>query len=305
MSVYINAASRIITQGITGRAGRLYTERCLRYAAGRECFVAGVHPAKTGQEIFGLPIYASVREAAAATGATVSVIYVPPAAAAAAIMEAVEADVELVICLTHGVPVRDMLQVRSRMRAREAAGARATLLLGPDSPGIISPGALNIGGLPDSIHRPGRIGVVSRSGTLACEAVLQLREHGLGQSSVVGLGGDIIGGLDFVDVMRAFNDDEGTDAVVMIGEIGGRGEIDAALWCREHMDKPVIAFIAGAAAPVGRRLGHGGAFIARPTDSAAAKKQALQECGVHVACDPWDIGALAARVVRRQGAACV
>ena len=150
MSVYISAASRVITQGITGRTGRLYTERCLHYAAGRECFVAGVHPAKAGQEIFGLPIYASVREAAAATGATVSVIYVPPAAAAAAIMEAVEADVELVICLTHGVPVRDMLEVRSRMRAREAAGARATLLLGPDSPGIISPGALNIGVLPES-----------------------------------------------------------------------------------------------------------------------------------------------------------
>jgi succinyl-CoA synthetase alpha subunit len=232
MSILINKDTKIITQGITGKTGQFHTEKCQEYANGKNCFVAGVNPKKAGESIFGIPIYGSVKEAAAQTGATVSVIYVPPPGAAAAIWEAVEADLDLVVCITEGIPVRDMLMVRNKMLRKEAAGGKKTLLLGPNCPGLITPDEVKIGIMPGHIHRKGRIGVVSRSGTLTYEAVGQLTEIGLGQSSAVGTGGDPINGLKHIDIMRLFNDDPETDAVIMIGEIGGPDEADAASGAR-------------------------------------------------------------------------
>ena len=229
MSIYVNKNTRVITQGITGKTGQFHTRMCRDYANGKEAFVAGVNPKKAGENFEGIPIFANVSEAAKATGATVSVIYVPPAGAAAAIWEAVEANLDLAICITEGIPVRDMLELRNRMKAREAAGGKKTLLLGPNCPGIITPDEIKIGIMPGHIHRKGRIGVVSRSGTLTYEAVAQLTEIGLGQSSAVGIGGDPINGLKHIDIMKAFNDDPDTDAVIMIGEIGGSDEAEAAL----------------------------------------------------------------------------
>ena len=231
MSIYINKNTKVITQGITGKTGQFHTEKCQEYANGKQCFVAGVNPKKAGEKIFDIPIFGSVKEAAHETGATVSVIYVPPAGAAAAIWEAIEADLDLAICITEGIPVRDMLEVRNKMKAKEAAGGKKTLLLGPNCPGLITPDEIKIGIMPGHIHRKGRIGVVSRSGTLTYEAVAQLTEIGLGQSSAVGIGGDPINGLKHIDVMKAFNDDPDTDAVIMIGEIGGPDEAEAARWC--------------------------------------------------------------------------
>ncbi|OJU91166.1 MAG: succinate--CoA ligase subunit alpha, partial [Burkholderiales bacterium 66-5] len=245
MSIYINKDTKVITQGITGKTGQFHTGKCQEYANGKNCFVAGVNPKKAGEKIFDIPIYGTVKEAAQQTGATVSVIYVPPAGAAAAIWEAVEADLDLAICITEGIPVRDMLQVRNRMKAKEAKGGKKTLLLGPNCPGLITPDEIKIGIMPGHIHKKGRIGVVSRSGTLTYEAVAQLTELGIGQSSAVGIGGDPINGLKHIDVMRAFNDDPDTDAVIMIGEIGGPDEADAARWCKAHMKKPIVGFIAG------------------------------------------------------------
>ena len=253
MSIYINKDTKVITQGITGKTGQFHTEKCQEYANGKNCFVAGVNPKKAGESIFNIPIYASVKEAATQTGATVSVIYVPPAGAAAAIWEAVEADLDLAICITEGIPVRDMLEVRNKMKAKEAAGGKRTLLLGPNCPGIITPDEIKIGIMPGHIHKKGRVGVVSRSGTLTYEAVAQLTELGIGQSTAVGIGGDPINGLKHIDVMKAFNDDPETDAVIMIGEIGGPDEAEAALWCKDHMKKPVVGFIAGVTAPAGKR----------------------------------------------------
>lgn len=232
MSILINKDTKVITQGITGKTGQFHTEKCQEYANGKNCFVAGVNPKKAGEKIFDIPIYASVKEAAAETGATVSVIYVPPAGAADAIWEACEADLDLAICITEGIPVRDMLIVRNKMKQKVAAGGKETLLLGPNCPGLITPDEIKIGIMPGHIHRKGRIGVVSRSGTLTYEAVAQLTEIGLGQSSAVGIGGDPINGLKHIDVMRMFNDDPDTDAVIMIGEIGGPDEAEAAMWCK-------------------------------------------------------------------------
>ena len=255
MSILINKDTRVITQGITGKTGQFHTLGCQAYANGKNCFVAGVNPKKAGETFADIPIYASVKEAAQAQGATVSVIYVPPAGAAAAIWEAVEADLDLAICITEGIPVRDMLEVRNKMKAKEAAGGKKTLLLGPNCPGLITPEEIKIGIMPGHIHRKGRIGVVSRSGTLTYEAVAQLTEIGLGQSSAVGIGGDPINGLKHIDVMRAFNDDPDTDAVIMIGEIGGPDEAEAARWVKDNMKKPVVGFIAGVTAPPGKRSG--------------------------------------------------
>ena len=266
MSIYINKDTKVITQGITGKTGQFHTEKCQEYANGKNCFVAGVNPKKAGESIFNIPIYASVKEAAHETGATVSVIYVPPAGAADAIWEAVEADLDLAICITEGIPVRDMLMVRNKMKAKEAAGGKRTLLLGPNCPGLITPDEIKIGIMPGHIHRKGRIGVVSRSGTLTYEAVAQLTEIGLGQSSAVGIGGDPINGLKHIDVMRAFNDDPDTDAVIMIGEIGGPDEAEAARWCKANMKKPIVGFIAGVTAPAGKRMGHAGALISGGAD---------------------------------------
>jgi len=292
MSIFINKDTKIITQGITGKTGQFHTEKCIEYANGKNCFVAGVNPKKAGESIFDVPIFGTVKEAAAQTGATVSVIYVPPPGAAAAIWEAVEADLDLAICITEGIPVRDMLMVRNRMKEKEAKGGKKTLLLGPNCPGLITPDEVKIGIMPGHIHKKGRIGVVSRSGTLTYEAVGQLTEIGLGQSSAVGIGGDPINGLKHIDVMKAFNDDPDTDAVIMIGEIGGPDEAEAAMWCKDNMKKPIVGFIAGVTAPAGKRMGHAGALISGGADTADAKLEIMAACGFTVTRNPSEMAKL-------------
>jgi succinyl-CoA synthetase alpha subunit len=288
MSILVNRYTKVITQGITGKTGQFHTRMCREYANGKECFVAGVNPKKAGEDFEGIPIYASVKDAKAQTGATASVIYVPPAGAAAAIWEAVEADLDLVVCITEGIPVRDMIEVRDRMRKQN----RRTILLGPNCPGVITPDEVKIGIMPGHIHRKGRIGVVSRSGTLTYEAVGQLTELGLGQSSAVGIGGDPVNGLKHIDVMRMFNDDPETDAVVMIGEIGGSDEETAALWIKDNMKKPVVGFIAGVTAPPGKRMGHAGAIISGGKGTAQEKLEVMAACGIKVTKNPSEMGAL-------------
>ena len=292
MAILINKDTLVITQGITGKTGQFHTRMCRDYANGKNCFVAGVNPKKAGEDFEGIPIFATAGDAARATGATVSVVYVPPPGAAAAIWEAVEADLDLVICITEGIPVRDMLALRNRMKAKEAAGGKKTILLGPNCPGLITPDEIKIGIMPGHIHRKGRIGVVSRSGTLTYEAVAQVTELGLGQSSAVGIGGDPINGLKHIDVMRLFNDDPETDAVIMIGEIGGPDEAEAARWARDHMKKPVVGFIAGVTAPAGKRMGHAGALISGGADTADAKLAVMEECGFKVTRNPSEMGRL-------------
>jgi succinyl-CoA synthetase alpha subunit len=292
MSILINKNTKVITQGITGKTGQFHTEKCQEYANGKNCFVAGVNPKKAGESVFGIPIYGTVKEAAKETSATVSVIYVPPPGAAAAIWEAVEADLDFVICITEGIPVRDMLEVRNKMLQKEAKGGKKTLLLGPNCPGLITPDEIKIGIMPGHIHRKGRIGVVSRSGTLTYEAVGQLSAIGLGQSTAVGIGGDPINGLKHIDVMRMFNEDPDTDAVIMIGEIGGPDEVEAARWCKANMQKPIVGFIAGVTAPPGKRMGHAGALISGGADTADAKLAVMEECGFKVTKNPSEMASL-------------
>ena len=292
MSILINKNTKVITQGITGKTGQFHTRMCRDYANGKAAFVAGVNPKKAGEDFEGIPIYANVTEAAKATGATVSVIYVPPAGAAAAIWEAVEADLDLAICITEGIPVKDMLLVRNRMKEKEAKGGKKTLLLGPNCPGLITPDEIKIGIMPGHIHKAGRIGVVSRSGTLTYEAVAQLTELGIGQSSAVGIGGDPINGLKHIDIMQLFNDDPNTDAVIMIGEIGSPDEADAARWCQANMKKPIVGFIAGVTAPAGKRMGHAGALISGGADTADAKLEVMEACGFTVTRNPSEMGKL-------------
>ena len=292
MSILIDKNTKVITQGITGKTGQFHTRMCRDYANGKACFVAGVNPKKAGEDFEGIPIHATVADAKAATGATVSVIYVPPAGAAAAIWEAVEADLDLAICITEGIPVRDMMEVRARMRAKEAAGGKRTLLLGPNCPGLITPDEIKIGIMPGHIHRKGRIGVVSRSGTLTYEAVGQITELGLGQSSAVGIGGDPINGLKHIEVLKLFNEDPETDGVIMIGEIGGPDEAEAARWAKDNMKKPIVGFIAGVTAPPGKRMGHAGALISGGADTADAKLQVMEACGFTVTRNPSEMGRL-------------
>ena len=294
MSILVNKNTKVITQGITGKTGQFHTRACREYANGKNCFVAGVHPTKAGQDFEGIPIFASVREAKQQTGANTSVIYVPPPGAAAAIWEAVEADLDLVICITEGIPVRDMIEVRDRMRKQK----RKTLLLGPNCPGAITPDEIKIGIMPGHIHRKGNIGVVSRSGTLTYEAVGQLSEIGLGQSSAVGIGGDPVNGLKHIDVLKLFNDDTATEAVVMIGEIGGSDEEDAARWAKQHMKKPVVGFIAGVTAPPGKRMGHAGAIVSGGKGTAAEKLEIMAACGIKVTRNPAEMGKLLRSVLR-------
>ena len=294
MSILIDKNTRVITQGITGKTGQFHTRACREYANGAQCFVAGVNPKKAGQDFEGIPIFGSVREAKQATGANVSVIYVPPAGAAAAIWEAAEAELDLAICITEGIPVRDMIEVRDKMRKCNSK----TILLGPNCPGVITPDELKIGIMPGHIHRKGTIGVVSRSGTLTYEAVAQLTELGLGQSTAVGIGGDPVNGLKHLDVLKMFNEDPGTDAVVMIGEIGGTDEETAALWAKENMTKPVVGFIAGQTAPKGRRMGHAGAIISGGKGTAAEKLEVMEACGIRVTRDPSQMGKLLKSVLK-------
>ena len=298
MSILINKDTKVITQGMTGKTGQFHTEKCIEYANGKNCFVAGVNPKKAGESLLGVPIYGSVAEAKAQTGATASVIYVPPAGAAAAIEEAVDADLDLVICITEGIPVRDMLMVRAKMRAKEAAGGKRTLLIGPNCSGVITPEELKIGIMPGHIHKKGRIGVVSRSGTLTYEAASQLSDVGLGQSTVVNIGGDPVNGMKHIDIMKMFNDDPETDAVIMIGEIGGPDEAAAARWCKENMKKPVVGFIAGVTAPPGKRMGHAGAIISGGKGTAEEKLAVMEECGIKTTRNPAEMGKLLRSVLK-------
>jgi len=286
MSILINKDTKVITQGITGKTGQFHTKMCLEYANGKNCFVAGVNPKKPGESFEGVPIYASVAEAKAETGATVSVIYVPPPFAAAAIDEAVDAGVDLVICITEGIPVRDMIRTKQRLENSK------TLLLGPNCPGLITPDEIKIGIMPGHIHKKGRIGVVSRSGTLTYEAAGQLAEFGLGQSTVVGIGGDPVSGLKHIDILRMFNDDPDTDAVIMVGEIGGEAEETCARWIKDNMKKPVVGFIAGVTAPAGKRMGHAGAIISGGKGTAQEKLAVMEACGIKVTKNPAEMGRL-------------
>ena len=294
MSILIDKNTRVITQGITGKTGQFHTRASRDYANGHNCYVAGVNPNKAGENFEGIPIHATVQEAKQKTGATVSVIYVPPPFAAAAIWEAVEADLDLVICITEGIQVRDMIKLRDRMRKQQ----RKSLLVGPNCPGVITPEELKIGIMPGHIHKKGRVGVVSRSGTLTYEAVGQLTELGIGQSTAVGIGGDPVNGLKHVDVMKMFNDDPNTDAVIMIGEIGGSDEETAAHWIKDNMKKPVVGFIAGITAPPGKRMGHAGAIISGGKGTAQEKLAVMEECRIKVTRNPAEMGRTLKSVLR-------
>ncbi|OUV29902.1 MAG: succinate--CoA ligase subunit alpha [Betaproteobacteria bacterium TMED100] len=288
MSIIIGNKTRVLTQGITGKVGSFHTRRCIDYALGRNCFVGGVHPKKGGEIFDGIPIFRTIEEGKSKTNANASVVYVPPLMAASAIIEAVEADLELVVCITEGIPVKDMLKVRNRMIKLKSK----TMLLGPNCPGLIAPEVLKIGIMPEHIHKKGSIGIVSRSGTLTYEAVDQVTNLGLGQSTAVGIGGDPINGLKHLDILKLFNNDNETEAVVMIGEIGGKDEIYAAEWAKENMKKPIVAFIAGASAPEGKRMGHAGALISDGFETVQAKLNALEDAGIKITQNPSEMGKL-------------
>ncbi len=281
MAILLNKNSKILVQGITGRSGLFHTQQCRDYGSQ---IVAGVTPGKGGIHIEGIPVFNTVVEAVKYTGANVAMIFVPPPGAADAILEAADAGVELAVCITEGIPVRDMVPVKKVL-----AGSK-TRLVGPNCPGVITPGECKVGIMPGHIHQPGKIGVVSRSGTLTYEAVKQLTDAGLGQSTCVGIGGDPIIGMTFIDVLKLFNDDPETEGVFMIGEIGGGAEEEAACWIGEHMKKPVAAFIAGVTAPPGKRMGHAGAIITGGKGRAEDKIRTLTECGVAVAASPTKMG---------------
>jgi succinyl-CoA synthetase alpha subunit len=292
MSILIDKNTRLMTQGITGKTGQFHTRMGKEYANGKNCYVAGVNPKKAGESFESIPIFGSVKEAKQQTGATVSVIYVPPPFAAAAIDEAVEADLDLVICITEGIPVRDMIRTKYRMQGRK------TRLVGPNCPGVIAPDEIKIGIMPGHIHKKGPIGVVSRSGTLTYEAVGQLMDLGLGQSSCVGIGGDPVNGLKHIDVLELFNDDPQTEAVIMVGEIGGSDEETAAAWVKANMRKPVVGFIAGVTAPPGKRMGHAGAIISGGKGTAQEKLAVMESCGIKVTRNPAEMGKLLKSALR-------
>jgi succinyl-CoA synthetase alpha subunit len=281
MSILVNKQTRVLTQGITGATGQFHTKACKEYGTQ---MVAGVTPGKGGTVFEGIPIFDSVERAVRETGADASVIYVPPPFAADAILEAADAGIPLIICITEGVPVRDMVKV---MRYLEG---RSSQLLGPNCPGTITPGECKIGIMPGHIHKAGTIGVVSRSGTLTYEAVDQLTRLGMGQSTCVGIGGDPVHGFEFIDVLKMFNQDSGTSAVVMIGEIGGSAEEEAAAWIKLNMKKPVVGFIAGQTAPPGKRMGHAGAIISGGKGTAKEKIEAMKSAGIRLAPSPATIG---------------
>ena len=299
MSILVDRNTRVITQGITGKEGTFHALGCRDYGTK---VVAGVTPGKGGESVEGIPVFDSVDEAVRETGANASMIFVPPPFAADAIMEAADAGIALVVAITEGIPVRDMLKVKAFLRSREDSGAAMTQpvrLIGPNCPGIITPGEAKIGIMPGHIHRPGGVGVVSRSGTLTYEAVWQLTNLGLGQSTCVGIGGDPINGTNFIDVLSAFAKDPVTEAVIMIGEIGGSAEEEAAAWVKEHFDRPVVGFIAGRTAPPGRRMGHAGAIVAGGKGTAAEKMEAMQAAGIHVVESPAELGSTVARALGR------
>jgi succinyl-CoA synthetase alpha subunit len=281
MAILVDKNTRVLTQGITGATGQFHTRACKAYGTQ---MVAGVTPGKGGTSFEDIPIFDTVSRAVAETGANATVIYVPPPFAADAIMEAADSGISLIICITEGVPVRDMVRVKKYLEGRKS------LLLGPNCPGVITPGACKIGIMPGHIHRPGNIGVVSRSGTLTYEAVDQLTRLDIGQSTCVGIGGDPVHGLEFIDVLDRFNADPATEAVVMIGEIGGSAEEEASAWIKAHMKKPVVGFIAGQTAPAGKRMGHAGAIISGGKGTAKEKIAAMTNAGIQMAPSPALIG---------------
>ncbi len=282
MSILVNKNSKIIVQGITGKEGSFHAENCIKYGTQ---IVGGVTPGKGGETVLGnVPVFNTVAEAKAKTGCNVSLIFVPPRFAADAIAEAVDADLDLVICITEGVPVLDMVEVKRFMHGKR------TRLIGPNCPGVITPGEAKVGIMPASIHKQGRIGVVSRSGTLTYEAVGQLTALGLGQSTCVGIGGDPVNGTNFIDVLKLFNEDKDTDGVIMIGEIGGSAEEEAAEWVKAYFKKPIVGFIAGQTAPPGRRMGHAGAIISGGKGTAEAKFKAMEAAGIRIVRNPAEMG---------------
>ncbi|CAN7466359.1 MULTISPECIES: succinate--CoA ligase subunit alpha [Paenibacillus] len=301
MSILVNKHTKVITQGITGATGLFHTKGGLDYGTQ---MVGGVTPGKGGTtvditlengELVKLPVFNTVVEAKKVTGATASVIYVPPAFAAESIIEAIEAELELVICITEGIPVLDMVRVKRYLEGKN------TVLIGPNCPGVITPGECKIGIMPGYIHTPGHVGVVSRSGTLTYEAVHQLTTRGIGQSSAVGIGGDPVKGSEFIDILKRFNEDPDTYAVIMIGEIGGTAEEEAAEWVAANMTKPVVGFIGGKTAPPGKRMGHAGAIISGGKGTAAEKVATMERCGIRVAATPSEMGSTLVSVLEEKG----
>ena len=281
MSILVNKDSKVIVQGITGHEGSFHTGQMIEYGTN---IVGGVTPGKGGQMHLDRPVFNTVTDAVKATGADVSVIFVPPPLAADAILEAADAGIELIVCITEGIPVKDMISVKEYLRCH---GVR---MIGPNCPGIITPPSTKIGIMPGIIHKPGSIGIVSRSGTLSYEAVDQITKVGLGQTTMIGVGGDPIPGTTIVEAVQMFMADPETEGIIMIGEIGGNMETDAGYWIQQHGTKPVVSFIAGATAPTGRTMGHAGAIVGGKSDTAEAKKEILRQCGIHVVDSPADLG---------------
>ena len=292
MSVLVNKDTKVIVQGITGSQGLFHTKQMIEYGTK---IVGGVTPGKGGTDIEGVPVFDTVEDAVKATGANASVVYVPPAFAADAIMEAVDAEIDLVVCITEGIPVLDMVNVKRYMAGKH------TRLLGPNCPGVITPDECKIGIMPGYIHKKGHVGIVSRSGTLTYEAVHQLTQEGIGQSTAVGIGGDPVNGTDFIDALKAFNEDEETHAVIMIGEIGGTAEEEAAEWVKANMTKPVVGLIGGQTAPAGQRMGHAGAIISGGKGTAAEKIKTMEACGIKVAETPAVMGETLISVLKEKG----